>query len=293
LSGPISVFRYLSADGTTLGCCQEGRLFDLGEPLGTAWLADWLRLPDPVAAAAEAAGPGRAVGASLESLEGEGRLLAPLDHQEVWAAGVTYLRSKVARMEESEGGGSFYDRVYDAERPEIFFKATPSRVVGPGGEVRTRVDSKWNVPEPELALLISPGGRLIGYTLGNDMSSRDIEGENPLYLPQAKVYRQSCALGPVIVLETAVRDHREFDLQLTIRRGDRTVFKGETSTGRMKRSFRDLVSYVMHDNLFPDGVFLLTGTGIVPPDDFTLEPGDWIRIHSPEIGTLANRVVRG
>jgi 2-dehydro-3-deoxy-D-arabinonate dehydratase len=230
---------------------------------------------------------------ALAELERDGRLLPPLDLQEVWAAGVTYLRSKVARMEESEGGGSFYDRVYDADRPELFLKATPSRVVGPGGDVRIREDARWNVPEPELALVISPTGRLVGYTLGNDMSSRDIEGENPLYLPQAKVYRQSCALGPVILLEEEPRPHREFSIRLSIRRGGQAVFEGETSTSRMKRRFEELIGYLMRDNLFPEGAFLLTGTGIVPPDDFTLEPGDRIEIASPEIGVLRNQVVRG
>src|SRR5207248_7566752 len=164
-----------------------------------------------------------------------GRLLPPIDRQEVWAAGVTYLRSKVARMEESAGGGSFYDKVYDAERPELFLKATPSRVVGPGGRVRIRTDARWNVPEPELALLIASSGQLVGYTLGNDMSSRDIEGANPLYLPQAKVYRESCALGPVILLEEEPREHRAFQIRMRITRGGESVFLGETSTEQMKR----------------------------------------------------------
>lgn len=220
-------------------------------------------------------------------------LLAPIDHQEVWAAGVTYQRSKVARMAESEGAARFYDLVYDADRPELFMKATPSRVSGPNAPVRIRVDAKWNVPEPEVALLLSPEMRIVGYTLGNDMSSRDIEGENPLYLPQAKVYRQSCGLGPVVLLETEPRDHRELPITLEILRNGETVFHQETSTAQMKRHFGDLASWLGRDNLFPQGAYLLTGTGLVPGDDFTLAAGDDVRISSPEIGTLRNPVVQG
>ena len=222
-------------------------------------------------------------------------ILAPIGSQEVWAAGVTYYRSRDARMEEAEaaGGGSFYDRVYSAPRPELFFKSTPHRVAGPGEDVRIRRDSKWNVPEPELTLVVSAGGRIIGYTIGNDMSSRDIEGENPLYLPQAKVYAQACALGPAILIEEEPRGHRNFAVQLQIERDGSVVFQGETETARMKRRFDELVQYLGRDNLFPDGVLLLTGTGVVPPDDFTLEPGDLVVISVPEIGTLRNTVVRG
>jgi 2-dehydro-3-deoxy-D-arabinonate dehydratase len=293
VSEPIRLFRYRDGAGASLGLARGDRLFELAAGDDPASVATWLALPDPVAALREGVSRGTALPFTLPELEHAGRLLPPLDRQEVWAAGVTYLRSKVARMEESEGGGSFYDRVYDAERPELFLKATPSRVVGTGGDVRIRGDARWNVPEPELALVVSPTGRLVGYTLGNDMSSRDIEGENPLYLPQAKVYRQSCALGPVILVEEEARPHREFPIQLTIRRGGLTAFEGETSTGRMKRQFRELIDYLMRDNLFPDGAFLLTGTGIVPPDDFTLEPGDQVLIASPEIGVLSNQVVQG
>ncbi|MCL6650090.1 MAG: fumarylacetoacetate hydrolase family protein [Chloroflexi bacterium] len=196
-------------------------------------------------------------------------------------------------MEESEGGGDFYDRVYAAERPELFLKATPSRVVGPGEAIRIRRDATWNVPEPEVALLLSPSLRIVGYTLSNDVSSRDIEGENPLYLPQAKVYRQCCALGPGVLLEEEARGHRNFAVRLTIARGRQIVFEGETTTAQMKRRFDELVQYLGRDNVFPDGAFLLTGTGIVPPDDFTLVPGDLVTITAPEIGTLTNRVVQG
>jgi 2-dehydro-3-deoxy-D-arabinonate dehydratase len=272
---------------------REGRLIDLTGAAGFGSISEWLSLPDPIAACREAAKTQPPGTLMLSELEESGRLLAPIDRQEVWAAGVTYLRSKVARMEESREGGSFYDKVYDAERPEIFFKATPSRVVGPGGRVRIRTDSRWNVPEPELTLVIAPSGKLIGYTLGNDMSSRDIEGANPLYLPQAKLYRESCALGPVVLIEEEPREHREFALQMQITRSGQSVFTGETSTGRMKRHFAELIDYLMRDNLFPEGSFMLTGTGIIPPDEFTLETGDRIEIGSPEIGVLKNEVVRG
>jgi 2-dehydro-3-deoxy-D-arabinonate dehydratase len=293
MNEPIGVFRFQERDEARLGLTRGGRLYDLTPGAGLSSLTAWLALPDPAASCREIADTQPALSLSLAELEQSGRLLPPLDRQEVWAAGVTYLRSKVARMEESAGGGTFYDKVYDAERPELFFKATPSRVVGPGGSVRIRTDSRWNVPEPELALLIAPNGRLIGYTLGNDMSSRDIEGANPLYLPQAKVYRESCALGPVILLEEEPREHREFPIRISIHRGGRSVFAGETSTARMKRRFADLINYLMRDNLFPEGAFLLTGTGIIPPDDFTLEPGDQVEMETPEIGTLKNHVVRG
>lgn len=217
-------------------------------------------------------------------------LLPPCSKQEVWAAGVTYLRSRDARIEESEGGGSFYDRVYDAERPELFFKATPNRIVGPNGKIRIRADATWNVPEPELALIINPHGELIAYTLGNDVSSRDIEGENPLYLPQAKVYKGGCSLGPCFVLAASLPDPRAITIKLVIKRAEDVVFEGDTSIAQMKRSFEDLVSYLMREQEFPNGVLLLTGTGIVPPDDFTLQHGDLVQISSPEIGTLRNTV---
>jgi 2-dehydro-3-deoxy-D-arabinonate dehydratase len=223
----------------------------------------------------------------------EEHLVAPIIDQEVWAAGVTYLRSKVARMEESKdaGGGSFYDRVYEADRPEIFFKATPHRVVGPGEHVRLRGDSKWNVPEPELALLVNPRAKIIGYTIGNDMSSRDIEGENPLYLPQAKVYDGCCALGPCVLIEEASEPlPRETPIELEIRRGADVAFSGKTSLAQMKRKFDELVAWLFRDNTYPNGVYLLTGTGVVPPDSFTLQSGDEVRITIPPIGTLRNIV---
>ncbi len=217
-------------------------------------------------------------------------ILAPVGSQEVWAAGVTYYRSRKARIEESKdaGGGDFYDRVYTAERPELFFKAAGWRVVGPGNAVRIRSDAKWSVPEPELTLLINPAGGLVGYTIGNDMSSRDIEGENPLYLPQAKVYDGSCALGPCILLSSAPLT--ESVIRLEIARQSKEVFSGSTSTKELKRDPQQLIHYLFRDQSFPSGVFLLTGTGIVPGDDFTLRNGDVIRITIDGIGTLENHV---
>jgi 2-dehydro-3-deoxy-D-arabinonate dehydratase len=220
-------------------------------------------------------------------------LLPPIDLQEVWAAGVTYLRSKTAREEESAsaGGASFYDRVYTAPRPELFLKATARRVVGPSQPIRARSDSKWTVPEPELALVISPDLRIVGYTIGNDVSARDIEGENPLYLPQAKVYRQSCALGPCITLADAMPARQSVRIRLTVTRGDSTAFEGETGLDRMARPLEDLVDWLGRENDFPDGVILLTGTGVVPPDEFTLHAGDVVSISIDGIGTLTNPVV--
>lgn len=218
-------------------------------------------------------------------------VLAPVGSQEVWAAGVTYYRSRDARMEESKdaGGGSFYDRVYAAERPELFFKATGRRVVGPGAAVRIRSDAKWSVPEPELTLLMNPAGEIVGYTIGNDMSSRDIEGENPLYLPQAKVYDGSCALGPCVLL-AAEPLSKTTGIQLEIARQGKPVFSGSTTLAELKRDPKELGQFLFRDNSFPQGVFLLTGTGIVPGDDFTLASGDVIRISIDGIGTLENYV---
>jgi 2-dehydro-3-deoxy-D-arabinonate dehydratase len=220
-------------------------------------------------------------------------LFAPIDRQEVWGAGVTYERSKVARQEESESGGSFYDLVYSAARPELFFKATPSRVVGPGASIRVRRDTRWCVPEPELALVISPSLRLVGYTVGNDVSARDIEGQNPLYLPQAKVYDACCALGPAITLADSMPEIREVVIRLEIERDGVKVVDGSTSLARMARKLEDLIDWLGRDNLFPTGVVLLTGTGIVPPDEFSLRQGDSVSISIDGIGTLTNSVVQG
>jgi len=218
-------------------------------------------------------------------------LLPPIEHQEVWAAGVTYYRSRSARMEEagSAGGSEFYDRVYTAPRPELFFKSTASRTVGPGGKVRIRQDAKWSVPEPELTLAVNPRGHIIGYTIGNDMSSRDIEGENPLYLPQAKVYDGSCALGPGILISSSLPP-KSTEITLEIVREERCVFAGCIKLSELKRNPKTLIEYLFRDNSFPHGCFLMTGTGIVPPSDFTLKSGDNVRITIEPIGMLENEV---
>ena len=218
-------------------------------------------------------------------------LLPPIGSQEVWAAGVTYYRSRDARMEESKGagGGDFYDRVYQAKRPELFFKSTPHRVVGPGAKVAIRDDASWSVPEPELTLFVTPRGKIAAYTIGNDMSSRDIEGENPLYLPQAKVYDSSCALGPcLLITDEALAATTEIAIE--IRRSGVVEFSGATTLKEMKRKPEELVEYLYRNNSFSHGCFLLTGTGVVPPDSFTLNAGDEIRITIPPIGTLVNVV---
>jgi len=218
-------------------------------------------------------------------------LLAPIGSQEVWASGVTYLRSREARMEESKnaGGGDFYAKVYEAERPELFFKAPAYRTVGSGDKVRIRKDSKWNVPEPELTLFICSQGTIEGYTIGNDMSSRDIEGENPLYLPQAKSYDASAAIGPSLYVTDSPIDPDSM-IRIEIVRSEEIIFSGEISINRMKRKHEELAEYLFKETSFPHGVYLMTGTGIVPPDHFTLTPDDEIRISIDAIGTLVNTV---
>jgi 2-dehydro-3-deoxy-D-arabinonate dehydratase len=221
----------------------------------------------------------------------EVKFLAPIERQEVWAAGVTYLRSKTARMEESDFSATAYDKVYTAERPEIFFKSLPEKVVATGEPVGIRRDAKWNVPEPELALVLNSQGKIVGHTIGNDMSSRDIEGENLLYLPQAKTYHRSCALGPWIHLgatETAVRDWK---IKIEIWRSRQSIFVGETSVGQIKRGFEELAEFLFRSQIFPHGAILLTGTGVVPPDTFTLREQDLIEIEISGIGLLKNSVV--
>ena len=221
-------------------------------------------------------------------------IVAPVVNQEVWAAGVTYYRSRDARIEESKetGGSTFYDRIYSAVRPELFFKATGRRVVGPGAQVRIRSDAKWSVPEPELALVISAAGEIIGYTIGNDMSSRDIEGENPLYLPQAKVYDGSCALGPCVLLAEQPIATSTL-IKIEIKRSGSVVFAGSTALTELKREPKELVEFLFRDNSFPQGAVLLTGTGIVPGDDFTLASGDVVCIAIEGIGVLQNTVAQG
>ena len=217
-------------------------------------------------------------------------LLAPVEQQEVWAAGVTYLRSKKARMDESEFSASAYDRVYEADRPELFFKSLPEKVVAPGGDVGIRKDAKWNVPEPELVLVCNSRGKVVGYTIGNDMSSRDIEGENLLYLPQAKTYLKSCAVGPFITVGASEAEARAWTISIEIHRRGAAVFSGETSVGQIKRTFDSLAEFLFRSQSFPHGTLLLTGTGVVPPDNFTLAAGDSVRIRISGIGTLENPV---
>jgi 2-dehydro-3-deoxy-D-arabinonate dehydratase len=221
------------------------------------------------------------------------RVLAPIDDQEVWGAGVTYERSKVARQQESDRAATFYDLVYRADRPELFFKATRSRIVDPGQAIRVRRDSVWSVPEPELALVLGPTLELKGITIGNDVSARDIEGENPLYLPQAKVYKGCCALGPSITLVSTMPQAASIGIRMDIERDGVIVYAGETSAARMARRFDQLIDWLGRDNVFPTGVFLFTGTGLVPPDDFSLRQGDLVRIAIDGIGVLSNPVVHG
>ncbi len=275
---------YRTKSGPIVEC--EGRFYAIAQ---CSW--DELITSDELEAhLREVIGRG-ATGSEISLRESE--ILAPVGTQEVWAAGVTYFRSRDARMEESKsaGSGDFYDRVYNAERPELFFKATAHRVVGHRQEVAIRRDAKWSVPEPELVLLVSPRGKVLGYTIGNDMSSRDIEGENPLYLPQAKVYHRSCALGPAILVSSSLLPHST-EIRMAIVRADTTAFSGDTTVGAIKREFATLVEYLYRDNFFPAGSFLFTGTGIVPPDSFTLNPGDEVRISIDGIGTLINFVAQ-
>lgn len=221
----------------------------------------------------------------------ESEIQPPIQSQEIWACGVTYFRSKVGRQEESKnsGGSDFYARVYEADRPEIFFKATAARTVGHGEKVKIRKDSTWDVPEPELTLAVTSSGKIVGYTVGNDMSSRSIEGENPLYLPQAKTYDGSAAVGPCIyVPENPIPP--ETKIKMNILREGKTVFEGETAINQIKRKLEDLVSYLYRETSFPNGCLIMTGTGIVPSSDFTLKSGDEIRITIEHIGTLVNEV---
>jgi 2-dehydro-3-deoxy-D-arabinonate dehydratase len=255
--------------------------------LALSW-DELFRADDPGALARDRFARARAAGSQASAAAAD--VLAPIESQEVWAAGVTYYRSRDARMEESRdaAGGDFYARVYEAPRPELFFKSAAHRVVGPGGRVRLRADSRWNVPEPELTLAVNAAGRIFGVTVGNDMSSRDIEGENPLYLPQAKVYDGSCALGPAVRLGEPPGP--EAAIRLEIARAGRVAFAGETTLGQLKRRPDELVGWLFRDQSFPNGVFLMTGTGIVPGADFTLAAGDEIRIEIDGVGRLVNSV---
>jgi 2-dehydro-3-deoxy-D-arabinonate dehydratase len=270
-----------------VGTLADGhvRFLDLVDYLGLRSLSDVLHSDNPAAVARDLIDEEARVVPARDVT-----FLAPLDHQEVWAAGVTYQRSMEARERESAGAAVFYDKVYTAPRPELFFKALANHVVGSGGRVRVRRDSRWSVPEPELALVLSPRLKLVGFTIGNDMSARDIEGENPLYLPQAKVYDQSCALGPAITLAASMPQLSQVNIRMAIERGGQVVFEGNTPLSRMARSFDDLISWLGKENTFPHGVILLTGTGIIPPDEFALAPGDVVSIDVAGIGRLINLV---
>ena len=269
----------------------EGELFrplDLAQVDSVGRLCDILHHADPLGLAQFLVDT-RADPIPLSELT----ILAPIDRQEVWAAGVTYKRSQVARMEESEIGSSHYDLVYSADRPELFFKSLPQRVVNPSEPIRVRADSRWTVPEPELALVMNPAGKVVGFTIGNDVSARDIEGENPLYLPQAKVYDQCCSLGPAVLIPERPIPREELVIRLRIERKGGTLYENGTNAGEMARGFDELAGWLTREYEIPDGAVLLTGTGVVPPDDLTLEAGDVVSISIDGIGTLINPVVRG
>jgi 2-dehydro-3-deoxy-D-arabinonate dehydratase len=284
---PLCVYRTGSDASPRLGLIDGDRVIDVANAGGPTSLAAALQLSkEDLRAELDT------VGKAGESLAlSDITLDVPMDEQEIWAAGVTYLRSRDARMEESTEK-SVYDRVYDAERPEIFFKAMRNRVSGSGTTVAIRSDSSWDVPEPEFTLAINAMGEIVGYTIGNDVSSRTIEGENPLYLPQAKVYSKCAGLGPVIALAWELTKIGDLKIKLAIRRDDEILFEGETSTSQIHRPFEELVSYLFRNNDFPHGVFLMTGTGIVPPSEFTLEDGDDVTITIDGLGTLENPIVR-
>ena len=276
--------RTRGADGRPrVGVVEDGMVRLLSPSAPT--LGELLARRDPAAAVKQE------LASSVESTPlDDAPLLAPIDRQDVWAAGVTYQRSQKARMDESEQAASFYDKVYSADRPEIFFKATPRLVSGPKEPIHIRRDTKWCVPEPELTLAIAPDLRIVGFTVGNDMSARDIEGENPLYLPQAKMYDRCAGLGPVVTLAEAMPPIDKIEIALIIRRHNYEVFKGKTSTANLNRKLDELVDWLARETTFPDGAFLMTGTGIVPPDDFTCEVGDEIEIRIDGIGSLINPV---
>jgi 2-dehydro-3-deoxy-D-arabinonate dehydratase len=298
MSKPTLV-RFIHPDcgaGPRVGLLTDDAVYDL--TLSFAWVTMWLRASvnrvseaiEDLQKAKEQAKRSFPLSAfEAAPAKGAAYLLAPVDTQEVWAAGVTYERSREARQQESVDGGDVYARVYAAERPEIFFKALGWRVIGTRGEVGVRSDATWSVPEPELVVVYNPAMQPVGFTVGNDVSSRDIEGANPLYLPQAKVYTASCALGPGIVLGSG-EEWPDGSIHMIIRRGDAAAFEGEVSMSRIRRKINELGSYLGRSNHFPDGVALLTGTGIVPPAEFTLSAGDVVEINIDGIGTLVNSV---
>jgi 2-dehydro-3-deoxy-D-arabinonate dehydratase len=286
---------YMTDLGTFARDHETGEHFRACAQLGTDEL---LSSGDPIGTVRSAMGDAAEFASGEELLE-RASPRSLVESQEVWAAGVTYYRSRSARIEESEkaDGGSFYDRVYEAERPELFYKGNARTTVAHGQRVRIRQDSRWNVPEPELVLVISSDGAIAGYTAGNDMSSRDIEGENPLYLPQAKVYDGSCSLGPGMILMT--KDERasvlssNLPIGLHIERSGETAYSGETTLADLKRDPEELVSFLFRDQTFLSGCFLMTGTGIIPDDSFTLAAGDDVRISIGALPTLSNSVTHG
>jgi 2-dehydro-3-deoxy-D-arabinonate dehydratase len=284
---PVTLCRFIArlhADAR-VGLVEGATVYDL-TAAGVRRLCDLLEREDLADVLARARDASR-----LEWPLDEVQLLPPVDSQEVWAAGVTYLRSKQARMEESDFSARAYDHVYEAARPEIFFKSLAHKVVASGEAVGIRRDATWSVPEPELALVLNSAGRIVGFSVGNDMSSRDIEGENLLYLPQAKIYSRSCAIGPWIVVGPTEEEARQWGVRLEIRRGGSVVFDGETRIDQLKRRFGELVEYLFRSQAFPDGAVLLTGAGIVPDETFTLNDGDVVSISISGIGTLENPVV--
>src|SRR5688572_31247054 len=284
---PANVCRFIAEPRAEVrvGLVDAGTVRDL-TPLGVHRIHDLLERENPseqLASARETTLPEW----PLDRVQ----LLTPVESQEIWAAGVTYLRSKQARMEESDFSARAYDHVYAAPRPEIFFKSVPEKVVSPGEPVGIRRDAQWSVPEPELVLVINSSGSIVGFSIGNDMSSRDIEGENLLYLPQAKIYSRSCAIGPWVVVGPTEQDARDWTVRLEIHRDGALAFDGETRIGQLKRTFGELVEHLFRSQAFPSGAVLLTGAGIVPDDTFTLNAGDSVRITISGIGTLANPVV--
>jgi 2-dehydro-3-deoxy-D-arabinonate dehydratase len=283
----MQIIRYaLPGSGAGWGLMREGQA--VGQFAPDFSLAQLLELPladfrQEVERALHISSPAALAGKILAPIEGE---------MEVWAAGVTYQRSVEARVEESETP-DIYTRVYQAARPELFFKANARRVSGPGAPIVVRADSHWDVPEPELALVINAHAEIVGYTIANDVSSRSIEGENPLYLPQAKVYAGGCALGPGIVPVWEVNDPLRLAIRMQIERAGQAYWNGETSTARLHRSLPELVEYLFREDAFPQGVILCTGTGLVPEHPFTLTEGDVVHIEIEQLGTLSNPVVRG
>lgn len=295
---PLLVRYFQPNDGERLGLMKDGAVYDLSHRYAS--LADWFRascgrVDEAIAELQSAAADESSASFPASDLDNPpaadaAHWLPPVDEQEIWAAGVTYLDSRKARQEEAVDGGDVYARVYAAERPEIFFKASAKNTVGPFGKVGIRRDSNWNVPEPELALAVNPAMEMLGFCIGNDMSSRDIEGANPLYLPQAKVYDASCALGPGILLAPS-QQWLDTAIRLSIRRAAAEIFSASISTDQIKRTIPELIDYLGRSNRYPAGAFLLTGTAIVPPAEFTLQPEDVVEIRIDGIGRLQNQVI--